>query len=224
MNAQLIMLPEPILVSDEQANIGEYDYSVNYKTVTSVDKERYQTHSLPAYKGMYKRVIAGLPDLPKLDLSLIADEIGWVDVDKLAKVEYLKEYNEAGYGDYDNFPMYLEGFKAAQSLNDKKYSEEDIEQFYIWKDENRWFNFSNGKWNYTFEHGTAMSESSYEKNYRKTTKELMAIWLKQRKPKEYLVEVEMEDKIALDGHTVIGKEPTITNNSITVTKILNHVQ
>lgn len=45
-------------------------------------------------------------------------------------------------------------------------------QFAEWLQENRWFSFYQGKWNYTFEHGTSMSKASYNKNYRKTTDEL----------------------------------------------------
>ena len=39
---------------------------------------------------------------------------------------------------------------------------------------NRWFYFDEKekKWSYTFEHGTAISTSEYNKNYKKTTKQL----------------------------------------------------
>ena len=47
-------------------------------------------------------------------------------------------------------------------------------RFAEWLQENRWFSFYQGKWNYTFEHGTSISEVSYNKNYRKTTEELYA--------------------------------------------------
>ena len=45
-------------------------------------------------------------------------------------------------------------------------------QFAEWLQENRWFSFYQGKWNYTFEQGTSISEATYNKNYRKTTQEL----------------------------------------------------
>ena len=51
-----------------------------------------------------------------------------------------------------------------------------VEEFYIWLQENRWFTFSNGKWNYTFEHGTSISKETYENKYRKTTQELLEIF------------------------------------------------
>ena len=53
-------------------------------------------------------------------------------------------------------------------------------QFAEWLQENRWFSFINGKWNYTFEHGTSISSASYDKNYRKTTEELYAKFCKER--------------------------------------------
>ncbi len=45
-------------------------------------------------------------------------------------------------------------------------------QFAEWLQKNRWFSFNDEKWNYTFEHGTSITEASYNKNYRKTTREL----------------------------------------------------
>lgn len=47
-------------------------------------------------------------------------------------------------------------------------------RFAEWLQENRWFSFYQGKWNYTFEQGTAISEAAYNENYRKTTEELYA--------------------------------------------------
>ena len=181
MQTTLIMLPQPILVGGEIKGGDFYfkdDKILQWVKGTSVTYSHIHPSDYP------KPIIAGIEGLPKLDLSAIAEEIGWVDVDRLALDSF--DGDDIDFGIY--WGGFDKGFRAAQSLNEKKYSEEEIEQFYIWKDENRWFNFSNGKWNYTFEHGTVMSKSSYEKNYRKTTKELMAIWLKQRKPKEYNVE------------------------------------
>jgi len=67
-----------------------------------------------------RKIIAGFFGLPKLDLSLIADEIGWVDVEKLAITKF-------GDGDYaaEAKMGFKYGFKAAQSLNEK-YSDEDL--------------------------------------------------------------------------------------------------
>ena len=50
--------------------------------------------------------------------------------------------------------------------------------FSEWLQENRWYSFIQGKWNYTFEQGTSISEANYNKNYRKTTKQLLEIYKK----------------------------------------------
>lgn len=47
-------------------------------------------------------------------------------------------------------------------------------QFAEWLQENRWLSFEQGKWNYVFEHGTSVSNTLYNKNYKKTTEELYA--------------------------------------------------
>lgn len=47
-------------------------------------------------------------------------------------------------------------------------------RFAEWLQENRWFLFHQGKWNYSFERGTSISEASYNEKYRKTTEELYA--------------------------------------------------
>lgn len=57
---------------------------------------------------------------------------------------------------------------------------EVLKEFYNWRIENRWFTRSRGKWNYTFEQGTHISEESYNKNYRKTTSELFILFICQK--------------------------------------------
>jgi len=61
-----------------------------------------------------------------------------------------------------------------------EWAKETTIGFSKWRHDNRWFHFSNGKWEYTFEHGTAgISKSSWEKNYRKTDDELFNLYLKE---------------------------------------------
>lgn len=103
MNYTLIMLDIPVLVSDEFDERG-------------------------------RKIIAGFFGKPKLDLSLIADEIGWVDVEKLAK-EY-SGMRSAQSSSVDTslhnarVAAFKEGFKAAQSLNEKKWTDDDMIDFY----------------------------------------------------------------------------------------------
>jgi len=82
-----------------------------------------------------------------------------------------------------NQTIFISSRKDDNVVEDKSY-ESDIEKFILWKDTNRWFNFSDGKWNYTFEQGTSISKENYEKDYRKTTKELIEIWESQIKLKQ----------------------------------------
>jgi len=53
-------------------------------------------------------------------------------------------------------------------------------EFAEWLQENRWYSFTQGKWNYTFEQGTSISEATYNKNYRKTSQELLEIFKKEK--------------------------------------------
>lgn len=65
-----------------------------------------------------------------------------------------------------------------------------------------------------------------KKNYRKTTKELLDMWQKQRKPKEYnvLIETELVNQISYNGVTGSNtsiQQPKITNNTIKVLRVIN---
>ena len=54
----------------------------------------------------------------------------------------------------------------------EEYAKQEAEEFAIWLNTNRWYNFENGKWHYTHEHGTSISRQAREKHYMKTTSEL----------------------------------------------------
>lgn len=108
MKYQLIMIPnQPILVSDEEIKEGEPGYSINNATYT------HFSHLGSSYG---RKIIAGVKDLPSVDFSALSEEeckkIGWVDVDKEWNKYYTKYYD----GDYISF---ADGFKTAQSLNEK---------------------------------------------------------------------------------------------------------
>ena len=74
---------------------------------------------------------------------------------------------------YNEQIKYLSEESVIEMLAEK---DGEIEKFILWKDENRWFTFSDGKWNYTFENGTSIGKSTYEKHYRKTTSELFELF------------------------------------------------
>lgn len=56
-------------------------------------------------------------------------------------------------------------------------------KFAIWLNKNRWYNYDEkaGKWCYSFEHGCAMSQAEYEKNYMKTSEELFDLFSEDEK-------------------------------------------
>ena len=79
------MLPQPILVSDEKYNDGNFvllPYS--YDIVKCVNGTTFIEGS--------KKIIAGIPELPSIDFSGLSEEdckkIGWVDVEKIANEYY----------------------------------------------------------------------------------------------------------------------------------------
>ena len=87
--------------------------------------------------------------------------------------------------EYIHESQYTKLIDALCSLSLPTLSEEEIGPFAQWREANRWFTFEDGKWKYTFEQGTCISDESYEKNYTKTTSELIQMYRKElTKPKE----------------------------------------
>lgn len=217
MKYKLIMLPNPILVSDEKINPTEpyLNNGVVFYADSVFDEGNNPNNSNPIVTDHNFKIIAGIEGLPILDLSDIAEEIGWIDVEKLAQknseLEYpFEDYRGKTKGVDDdgtgqalrgaNLVGFENGFKAAQSLNEKKFSEEDILNAYYngWIDRNEGISFPIARNRY-------IDELS--------------------KPKEYNVEVEMEDIGNKDKvYNCSSKSewiPKITNNTIKVTKILS---
>lgn len=151
MKAKIIMLENPILVSDEEIkdnqkfisfekNLWGDKYSIHTLTkelknkcivdkIWNVQADMKWLRESNGYKCA--KIIAGIEGLPKLDLSLIAKGIGWVDVEKLALKEYPKDLHRWAENQFDDFNesdrnTWINGFKAAQSLNEKKWTDEDM--------------------------------------------------------------------------------------------------
>lgn len=220
---KLIVLPQPILINDEEIKEGDWywDTLVSHlekvgplKMIGLADESstkliiQSSVGTTSPIKAS-KKIIAGLPDLPKLDLSLIADEIGWVDVEKLAIDLGLKYYIGGNY-DFEN--GVTKGISEYQFLNEKKYSEEDLKyaMFQLFKNGSR---------------SPKEGREGFGEIYNRVIQSLS-------KPKEYLVEVEVEDYFienneeythssgAKGSYSTHNKRPKITNNTIKVTKIL----
>lgn len=196
MNYQLIMLPNPILVSDEEIKEGWF-----YHPNGSIFPVTPAYLKGPISSGIMKKVIAGIPELPQLDLSLVADEIGYMDVGKLAKAEH--QFNHKTVNEIAFRLGFEEGFNA----NPKKYTEEDIRK--------------------AIKYGIDSSIGYTHSTDYMTKEELGKITQIEEKfisslsePKVYNVEVEMMYKNGR-GHGLIQTNiPNISNNTIKVTKIL----
>lgn len=214
MNYKLIMLPNPILVSDEEIVCGDMLLSKNY----SVFRSEYQSR-LPEYNNdsQVRKIIAGIEGLPKLDLSAIAERIGWIDVEKVKfdyfesvtfgwDVESLERYS---YEVQQDAEAYVKGFKAAQSLNEKKFDEKDLygllkligqKGYYVECDGTVYAN--------AFDGGDVVD---VVKEYSESLS----------KPKEYQVELNVLYQSGSGYGEIPSNQPLILNNTIKVTKILS---
>lgn len=225
MKLQLIMLPNPILVSDEEIKEGCSCYHIEHKKVGKFELSKlsepvlnYDDDGAKALVSLEycKKTIAGIPELPSIDFSILSEEdckkIGWVDVEKLATD------NECGLPDsnskddmmnatliYERYGGFIKGFKAAQSLNEKKFSEDDMIRLAI-----RCWNIASKP-----EHGATYNVNKIAKEFIQSLSQ----------PKVFDVEVEMEDKGRWSGDMggniwIPKKQPKITNNSIKILKVL----
>ena len=175
----------------------------------------FEIHHNYGYNYGDRKIIAGIEPLPTLDYSdevsqVLRDKYGWVDVEELAKNidkakcrNFKREHSSKEFYECveDGFVL---GFKTHQSITNKMFSLKDIEKAILF--------------------GQTSSKESSQKLFEKrglTATEVTKNFIQfLQQPIQLKVEVETENKFALDGHTVIGFKPKITNNSILVTKIL----
>lgn len=92
-----------VLISDETIREGDYDYNIEYKAVTFVDKERAQYVNLPTVKPFYRKVLAS--NNPEHRIKYIAE--------KLADDRYSENDGElfARAGFLEGWKMYEELYK-----------------------------------------------------------------------------------------------------------------
>ena len=148
MKAQLIMLPNPIVVGDEEIKKGDWFYYYShgkfglYMCEGVVGKSLViQNKESSCWSDYSKKLIAGIEGLPTVNLSLVADGIGYIDIEKLAQENSESEYpfedyrgkkfgiNDEGTGQAlrgANLVGFEKGFKTHQSLNEKKYTNEHM--------------------------------------------------------------------------------------------------
>ena len=224
MKYQLIMLPnQPILVSDEKITKEDipFNLGIDYDSVW-----QFRKGLTTDGKGNWKKIIAGIPELPSIDFSVLSEEdckkIGWVDVEKLANDYSIEVYPINGESretvDWIESQKillqqgFISGFKAAQSLNEKKYSEEDVKEItYQAAQYGMWYAL-NSQHNNEVPKGNVLQ------------------WFQNRfaQPKVFQVEVEMKQKCEFDFEKCSFSKNNcgcefvlkITNNSIKITKIL----
>ena len=135
--------------------------------------------------------IAGLPKFPYIDFNGFEEQLGIVNVEKLAYEYYsTNEYYKVA----DAF-HWANGFKAAQKLNEKKFSLEDIKK--------------------AFKEGLSYTTT---KHYHDYSEDLFINSLSQ--PKVFDIEVEMEQYTQNYHKDIWYDRPKITNNSIKIIKVL----
>lgn len=216
MNYQLIMLPNPILVSDEAPKYGEWCKSVRYN-----QPQKFGLFE-NSYEDECKKIIAGIPELPQLDLSLVAGEINYCDA-KIYAQKYIdaeRESREKGMpplterqekirNDINKYMagFYGEWFIKGFNANPKKYTEEDIRKAIKY---GRDFGIS------CTNNSDYMTEEEL-KNAEQTEEEFFKSL---QQSKVYNVELEMMYKNGRGHGLIKTKIPNITNNTIKVTKII----
>ena len=184
------MLDTPIIVSDEEIKEGSkyldelFQISIAFKNRAGFYKDS-------------KKIIAGLPELPSIDFNRFEEQLGIVDVEKLS-IEHCKpDYDKfGGELEYVERQYWIRGFQAAQKLNEKKFSLEDIKRL---------------QQAILCNHKDAIMDDEYGVNFLS-------------QPKVFDIEVEMEAKSRerkYSDNSWVDSDyiPKITNNRIKITKI-----
>jgi len=146
----------------------------------------------------------------QIDFSVLSEEeqkkIGWFDTRYwLSK---LCETDENLFSMVNHF-SYQIGFRKAQELlSDRRFTLEHIgEAIQFGKEIRSQKSFLNQNFGSPF--------IDYEDSTKETNDYIQSL-----SQQSWEIEIEMEDKIALDGHTVIGKEPKLINGKIKILRIL----
>lgn len=119
------MLYTPIIVSDEEIkNLQSVKGKWHIEKSLIINQFPYYLTDL----SECKLIIAGIEGLPKIDWNGLEEEFGWIDVDDLAST-IADDIHENWHVGEERDCAYLgavQGFKKAQSLNEKKFSLEDM--------------------------------------------------------------------------------------------------
>lgn len=199
MKTQLIILENKLfIINDDFVSANTLCYSIKGKAIFKPD----EYDNLELVNISCQKIIAGLENLPTINYSALSDEdcekIGYINVENYSKLEFPPDFNVQGDElDYYERMAFIKGFKKAQSLNDKKFSLEDMNKILSY-----------------------LTSPNLTDEYRVVfaRKHIQSL----QQPKVFDVEVEMERTRYPkddDGWEDIYK-PKITNNSIKITKVL----
>lgn len=133
MKTQLIKLKDyNIIVSDKEIKGKGLRVDLERMSVGFIDSDTLYNQQ----PEQFKKVIASdnpEHNLPNIDYNGLEEEFGIVDVEKIACKKYyvmdgLDDYDENYYNgtNVDKAKAFIDGFKKAQELNDKKFSLQDI--------------------------------------------------------------------------------------------------
>lgn len=218
MKTQLIKLQDNkfILVNDEEIKSKDiiilHDGRIEKCSNAFYDRNSiwFRGGKLETTPKNCKKIIAGIDNLPSLDFSLLSEDdcktIGWVDIEKLAGEFNTHHKLDFGYATsvwYFGVDAFKEGFKTAQSINDKRFNLEDMNAAIA------------------FGFGICRTENRAPFN-----KEIIS-FIQSLQQTVWSVEVEMEYFQEENSRHPDSKEgilssyrPLIVNNSIKITKIL----
>lgn len=191
METRLIMLPTPILCNDENIIAGDKVFMITNNLlgkygdiITIISTRESHTEIIRAdgnphwfacevnyqREKTYKKIIAGVEDIPTVDLSNIEKMLGLIDIEKIVK-------NEMGLPDYlpvesmspttsGSFDFGVECFKRGLEFNGKKFSESNMIDFH----------------NFIFRHPNQnLNMGEYLEQYKQSMR-----------PDEYIVETKQE--------------------------------
>ena len=178
---------------------NDFAYHRGTKEVLQVISKNNETGSWLCNDGTNRdcyKLFKVIAQQDQIDFSVLKEEeqkeIGWFDVEKLALLKYGEGKSISTISEREGF---IEGFQKAQELlSDRRFTLEDVQL--------------------AFAKGADYTTKPYPQNVQFENEYKQSL-----SQQSWKVELEMEDKIALDGHTIIGKEPKLTDGKIKILKL-----
>jgi hypothetical protein len=209
MKYSLIMLPNPIIVSDEKITEESYVYGGERGVFIALFTEEHPEHFTNCKKIVAAEGLPRITEVPEIDVSLLTPNdlniIKWVDVDAYSTLfaDQIKRFAPIDDAAWLNAKEhYAFGFRKSQYLNQNKFSIEDIEKAVRYGRDYR---------------DSLLFEEDLAVNFKLFVQSIS-------KPKVFGVELEMEEKggdnltNAFNEKQIYYQQPKITNNKV---KIIN---